>query len=233
MTKTKFTLSSTAVSLIVSAYFSFMLNIKFWQFAFEKIEIDSFSVLLLVLTLPFFIFVPLFWFFCLIVVPRAGKPLVMLLLVLSAASDYALQNLGIVINSDMIRNFVETNLREASDFLTLHAFFYVLIVGVLPAVLVARTKIVFSSFGTELRRRLTYFLLGLLTIGAIAAVEPLTFEDLRAAALGDFADFEDGVQHACALRCKADCIVTRNVKDFAPGSIPAISPQDFLEKFFR
>ena len=73
----------------------------------------------------------------------------------------------------------------------------------------------------------------LLTIGAIAAVEPLTFEDLRAAALGDFADFEDGVQHACALRCKADCIVTRNVKDFAPGSIPAISPQDFLEKFFR
>ncbi len=170
MTKTKFTLSSTAFILIVSAYFSFMLNIKFWQFAFEKIEIDSFSVLLLVLTLPFFIFVPLFWFFCLIVVPRAGKPLVMLLLVLSAASDYALQNLGIVINSDMIRNFVETNLREASDFLTLHAFFYVLIVGVLPAVLVARTKIVFSSFGTELRRRLTYFLLGLLTIGAIAAV---------------------------------------------------------------
>ena len=72
----------------------------------------------------------------------------------------------------------------------------------------------------------------LLTIGAIAAVEPLTFEDLRAAALGDFADFEDGVQHACALRCKADCIVTRNVKDFAPGSIPAISPKDFLEKFF-
>lgn len=170
MTKFRFSFSSTAFIALISAYFSFMLNIKFWQFAYEKIEINSFSVALFALSLPFFIYVPLFWFFSLIVVPRIGKPLVMLLLVLSAASDYALQNLGVIINSDMIRNFAETNLREATDLITLHACFYVLVVGIFPAVLVCRTEIRFFSLGRELRRRLGCFLAGLAVIGLIASV---------------------------------------------------------------
>ena len=161
MSKTKFILSSTAFTAVISAYFSFMLNIKFWQFAFERIEISNFTVAIFAMTLPFFIFIPLFWFFSLIVVPYIGKPLIMLLLVLSAASDYALQNLGIVINSDMIRNFAETNLREATDLITLHAVFYVLIVGVIPAVLVYRTEIRFQTPGREIRNRLICFLIGL------------------------------------------------------------------------
>lgn len=170
MSKTKFILSSTAFTAVISAYFSFMLNIKFWQFAFERIEISNFTVAIFAMTLPFFIFIPLFWFFSLIVVPYIGKPLIMLLLVLSAASDYALQNLGIVINSDMIRNFAETNLREATDLITLHAVFYVLIVGVIPAVLVYRTEIRFQTPGREIRNRLICFLSGLLSVGAIASV---------------------------------------------------------------
>lgn len=169
MLKTKTPLNSTLFIAIISAYFSFMLNVKFWQFAVEKIEIDGFSVALFALTLPFFIFIPLFWFFSLIFVPHIGKPLVMLLLVLSAASDYALQNLGIVINSDMIRNFAETNLREASDFITLRAVAYVLIVGVLPAVWVYRTPVRFSSLKKEVKTRLLLFLAGLQTIGLIAS----------------------------------------------------------------
>ena len=83
MIKTKFTLRSTIFIAIISAYFAFVLDIKFWQFAFEKIDINSFSVFLFAVSLPFFIYIPLFWFFSLIVMPRIGKPLVMLLLVLS------------------------------------------------------------------------------------------------------------------------------------------------------
>lgn len=169
MCKIKFELSSTAFIAAVSAYFSFMLNIKFWQFVFEKVEVSNFSVVIFSLSLPFFVYIPLFWFFSLIVVPRVGKPLVMLLLVLSAASDYALQNLGVVINSDMIRNFAETNLREATDLITMHSVLYVLIVGVVPAFLVYRTKINFRSFGAEVRRRLLFFLAGLAVVGLIAA----------------------------------------------------------------
>lgn len=168
--KNKFVLSSTVFILIVSAYFAFVLNLKFWQFAFDKIEIDSWPVALFALSLPFFIFVPLFWFFSLIIVPHLGKPLVILLLILSAASDYALQNLGIVINSDMVRNFAETNVREAKDFITVKSCLYVLFLGIVPAFFAALTKIEFMPFKQELRRRFMYFLFGLLTIGGIASV---------------------------------------------------------------
>lgn len=170
MTKNNLNLGSTAFIALTSAYFAIALNIKFWQFAYEKIDINSFSVLFFALSLPFFIYVPLFWFFSLLVVPRIGKPLIMLLMVLSAASDYALQNLGVVINSDMIRNIAETTPREAADLITLHAAFYILIVGILPAVLVYRTHIEFASFGKEIRRRLLLFMLGFSVVGAFAAV---------------------------------------------------------------
>ena len=139
-----------------------MLNIKFWQFALDKIEFSNFSMVSFAISLPFFIFVPLFWFFSLITLPRIGKPLIMILLILSAILDYALRNLGVVINSDMIMNVAETNLREATDLITLHAVFYVLVVGVFPAILVGFTNIKFQSFKKEFKNRFICFLTGLL-----------------------------------------------------------------------
>lgn len=44
----------------------------------------------------------------------------------------------------------------------------------------------------------------------------------------DFRDFEDCVVAKCAESCKADYIITRNVKDFANSSVKAITPDDFL-----
>jgi predicted nucleic acid-binding protein len=44
----------------------------------------------------------------------------------------------------------------------------------------------------------------------------------------DTRDFEDAVQMISAVQCKADCIVTRNVKDFQPALLPVMQPVDFL-----
>ncbi len=168
--KKRFSISSSAFIAAVSAYFTFFLSIKFWLYIFEKVEIDSIKDFLFGCTLPFFIYIPLLWFFSLTVVPKLGKWAVMILLVLSAASDYALQNLGIVINSDMIRNFAETNLREASDFFTFHSVCYVFVVGIVPAILVFFADIRFSSFKNELKTRLLAFFISLALVGASAAV---------------------------------------------------------------
>ena len=46
-------------------------------------------------------------------------------------------------------------------------------------------------------------------------------------------DFEDALLAQCAKRLKIDYIVTRNTKDFVNSPISAITPDDFLEKFFR
>ena len=46
-------------------------------------------------------------------------------------------------------------------------------------------------------------------------------------------DFEDALQYFSAEQAGADCIITRNIKDFDfSSSIEALEPQDFLFKFF-
>lgn len=44
-----------------------------------------------------------------------------------------------------------------------------------------------------------------------------------------FSDFEDCLQVQCAKSFRADYIVTRNVKDFAAGEIPAVTPEEFCK----
>lgn len=44
----------------------------------------------------------------------------------------------------------------------------------------------------------------------------------------DFDDIEDCLQLVCAEECKAEYIITRNIKDFTGSKIPPITPVDFL-----
>lgn len=43
-----------------------------------------------------------------------------------------------------------------------------------------------------------------------------------------FNDFEDAVQHYCALKYKCDYIITRDLKDFKNSEIPVMTPIEFL-----
>lgn len=45
------------------------------------------------------------------------------------------------------------------------------------------------------------------------------------------ADFEDAVLAESAVRWPADCIVTRNTRDFINSPVEAISPDKFLQRF--
>lgn len=168
MNKKIFHLSSTALLIAVSLYFAFFLNISFWNLTFHKVEINNFRTLIFAISLPFFIFIPLFVFFCLTAVPFFGKPLIILLLILSAAADYAMTNLGIVIDSDMVRNFFETNLREARDLITLRAVLYVTAVGIVPSVLLFFTDIRYDHPAKEAGKRLFYIFVCLSLLGIFA-----------------------------------------------------------------
>lgn len=44
----------------------------------------------------------------------------------------------------------------------------------------------------------------------------------------DFADFEDAIQYACALRANATHLVTRDLADFRRSEVPAVSPDGYL-----
>lgn len=43
-----------------------------------------------------------------------------------------------------------------------------------------------------------------------------------------FADFEDAIQHACAIRADATHLLTRDKKGFKRSAVPVVGPNDYL-----
>jgi lipid A ethanolaminephosphotransferase len=67
----------------------------------------------------------------------AFKLLAGILLVAAAGAGYFMSNYGVIIDSSMIRNLAETDLREASPLVTPSLFLHIGMFGVAPAILVA------------------------------------------------------------------------------------------------
>jgi predicted nucleic acid-binding protein len=63
---------------------------------------------------------------------------------------------------------------------------------------------------------------------AIFEVAPVDGEGINLAIESRIADFEDAVQHSCAVQSRALCIVTRDERHFGRSTIPVISPDAFL-----
>ncbi len=54
--------------------------------------------------------------------------------------------------------------------------------------------------------------------------------DCRKAVPSEVSDYEDAVMIETALRTEADCIVTRNIRDYSKSPINIYSPSEFIKK---
>lgn len=158
----RFKISSTKLILFMALYFGLVLNFGFWQFIAAHFEISSWAGYAFLLSLPFFLVIPLYIFFSLITLPYVAKPLLMILVTLSSITNYAMFELGIFIDAEMFRNIVETNTREALDLVNLTSILWFVITGLFPIILLLDMKIIYSPFKTELLKRLKYIFLALL-----------------------------------------------------------------------
>ena len=59
----------------------------------------------------------------------------------------------------------------------------------------------------------------------------LSEADLSNAAALKWKDYEDAIQSATASRIKADCIITRNVKDYKNSAVVAFTPAELLSRY--
>ena len=58
----------------------------------------------------------------------------------------------------------------------------------------------------------------------------LSVADMTEAAKMKWNDFEDAVQAATAGRVHADCIITRNIRDYLLSTVAAYTPTEFLQR---
>ena len=54
--------------------------------------------------------------------------------------------------------------------------------------------------------------------------------DIRKAISAEISEFEDAVMVETAVRSGADCIVTRNTKDYAKAQIAVCTPEEFIQQ---
>lgn len=81
-----------------------------------------------------------------------------------------------------------------------------------------------KGYTDEQRRNL---LLSLFKYFNISSVDE---QKLRSALIrSDFKDFEDCLQNECAVEEKADCIITRNKKDFENADVKVYTPKEFIK----
>jgi predicted nucleic acid-binding protein len=66
---------------------------------------------------------------------------------------------------------------------------------------------------------------GLMSLFGVAAVNQAV---LGAALARDMPDFEDAVMHDAAIQAGGQCIVTRNIDEFAAAEIPVYNPEQFI-----
>lgn len=62
-------------------------------------------------------------------------------------------------------------------------------------------------------------------LSRVATTNERTVDDSLAS---QFNDFEDAMQYYCALKAKADIIITRNGKDFSASKLPVLTATEYL-----
>jgi len=90
--------------------------------------------------------------------PRAGKPLLALLILVAAASAYYMDNFGAWLNREVIESIFETSRAEASAMLTPDMLRWLLLAGVLPAAVVLCVPVRFAPWRRALVTRVVVLL---------------------------------------------------------------------------
>ncbi|EEO27074.1 phosphoethanolamine transferase [Oxalobacter paraformigenes] len=166
----RFHLKSQWLILLAALYFTTALNLGLWRYFIAHLEISGIRMFFFGISVPVFIFTALYLIFNFILVPYLAKPLLIFLLAVSSVTNYFMCNFGAFIDSNMIRNALETNSREAFDLVTFHAISWVVLGGVIPSLFLLFTKIEYHVFRKECRIRLSAIFGCALVIGGIAAL---------------------------------------------------------------
>jgi predicted nucleic acid-binding protein len=66
-------------------------------------------------------------------------------------------------------------------------------------------------------------------LNKIVTVGTLSQVSVESALNSGWKDFEDALQHYCAIKEECDAIITRNKKDFEASELPVYSPTEWLD----
>ena len=130
--------------------------------------------------------------------------------------------------------FVDTNV--LIDYICKREPFFVSAKGVFAACLLKKIEIIISSLSivntlyVGRKHGSTLLKSNLLRLSQIVNFVDLPTTMVLQTLKTEWADYEDALQNVTALENHAECIVTRNKKDFEESSLPIYTPEEFLSQ---
>lgn len=148
-------INSVYFAALISLFFVVFYNAAF--FAAVHNAVNSFSLVggFFTLCLGLLFWLLTFVLLNLVVVPYIAKPLFVALVCVAAAVAYFMNAYGVVIHRLMIQNTAETDLAEVASLLSPALFVHLLFWGVLPSIIIVRTRINYANPLTEIFRKIT------------------------------------------------------------------------------
>ncbi|MFT5721559.1 MAG: lipid A ethanolaminephosphotransferase [Motiliproteus sp.] len=163
-------LSSTAFAFILALYFFFVINIPIVIRLIEILRLNEELHWGFAISLPIFFIAVFNLLFNLFTLKYVAKPFFIVLLLISSCVSYVSYSYGIFIDSDMVRNIVDSHYGEAVSYLNSSALVWVLLMGGIPALLVYKAPLRFHRLPRELLHKSASIALSMLVVGSIAGL---------------------------------------------------------------
>lgn len=164
-------ISSEWLSVIVSAYLLVFMNTTFWHKSATYLAGEKFALICLA--------IGLFAGFVAILVTFSAKyvikPVLIFLILSAAASAWFIDQFGVVIDSEMIRNAAETTGPEAGHLITPTFLLHIALYGLLPSLLVVWVEVRHRTLLRKVVRNLAVIVPAVLVLGGAGLTNGGTF----------------------------------------------------------
>lgn len=128
--------------------------VLFYNFAFYRKILDiypvSFSNVVFIISIAILVFALITLILTLVSSRYTLKPVLLILLPVSALASYFMDSYNVVIDTGMIENIFSTNIAESADLFSFKLVVYFIILGILPALYIYKVEIEYGSLKQQL-----------------------------------------------------------------------------------
>lgn len=168
-------MSPAALSLFLSVWFTLFYNQQFWREVLASTSGTGPRGGVFLAALFVFVAAVMNFFLTLVAIRYVQKAVAILLLFVGALAAFFMNSYGVLIDTTMIQNVIETDPAEVSEFLSLRLVLYVVALAVVPALILLRTRIE-DRPRTAVLRQLA--MSALASVVAVSLVGTLFYSDL-------------------------------------------------------
>lgn len=168
----KFFLPSQKVIALLALYFMLLANFAFFTKLYTFCIDESNYVIAISAPMAFYVLlisklnISLLFFN-----NKSFKVLVVILLLSAASAAYFMDTFSTIIDKDMIANLFQTDTKEALELITLKFILYIAILGIIPSIIVLKSKIEFASYKKEFLSKALMALCSLAILSTIYIIE--------------------------------------------------------------